>query len=62
VLYDDTDERPGSKFATMDLIGLPWRLVVGPKGLASGQVELKRRSGGAAEALSPEQAIATILG
>ncbi|RXF74703.1 proline--tRNA ligase [Hansschlegelia zhihuaiae] len=62
VLYDDTDERPGSKFATMDLIGLPWRLVVGPKGLASGQVELKRRSGGAAEALSPEQAVATILG
>ena len=62
VLYDDTDERPGSKFATMDLIGLPWRLVVGPKGLASGQVELKRRRGGAAEAMSPEAALNAILG
>jgi prolyl-tRNA synthetase len=62
VLYDDTDERPGSKFAIMDLIGLPWRLVVGPKGLASGQVELKRRAGGAAEALSPEAALQAILG
>ena len=62
VLYDDTDERPGSKFATMDLIGLPWRLVVGPKGLAAGQVELKRRSGGAAELLSPEAALNAILG
>ncbi len=63
VLYDDTDERPGSKFATMDLIGLPWRLVVGPKGLANGQVELKQRAGGAAaESLSPEDALQRILG
>lgn len=62
VLYDDTDERPGSKFATMDLIGLPWRLAVGPKGLANGQVELKRRSGGAAESVSPEAALDAILG
>jgi prolyl-tRNA synthetase len=62
VLYDDTDDRPGSKFATADLIGLPWRLVVGPKGLAAGQVELKRRAGGAAETLSPEAALNAILG
>ena len=62
MLYDDTDDRPGSKFATADLIGLPWRLVVGPKGLANGQVELKRRSGRAAELLSAEAALGAILG
>src|SRR5215475_3638895 len=43
-LLDDTDERAGSKFATMDLIGLPWQLVIGPKGIAAGEVELKRRA------------------
>jgi prolyl-tRNA synthetase len=52
VLYDDRDERPGAKFATADLIGVPWQIVVGPKGLAEGKVELKRRSTGARE-LSP---------
>ena len=36
VLYDDTDNRPGGKFATADLIGLPWQLIVGPKALAEG--------------------------
>jgi len=46
VLYDDTIERAGAKFANMDLIGLPWQLVVGPRGLASGVVELKRRGSG----------------
>jgi prolyl-tRNA synthetase len=45
VLYDDRDERGGAKFATADLIGLPWQLVVGPKGVAAGVVELKRRGG-----------------
>jgi prolyl-tRNA synthetase len=45
VLYDDRDERGGAKFATADLIGLPWQLVVGPKGVAAGIVELKRRGG-----------------
>ena len=45
VLYDDRDERGGAKFATADLIGLPWQLVVGPKGVAAGTVELKRRAG-----------------
>ncbi|WP_426163164.1 proline--tRNA ligase [Sandarakinorhabdus sp. DWP1-3-1] len=49
VLYDDRDERGGAKFATADLIGLPWQLVVGPKGLASGVVELKRRGGDKSE-------------
>jgi prolyl-tRNA synthetase len=46
VLYDDRDERPGAKFADMDLIGLPWQLIVGPRGLAAGTVELKRRATG----------------
>jgi prolyl-tRNA synthetase len=45
VLYDDRDERGGAKFATADLIGLPWQLVVGPKGIAAGVLELKRRGG-----------------
>ncbi|MBC7506247.1 MAG: proline--tRNA ligase [Sandarakinorhabdus sp.] len=45
VLYDDRDERGGAKFATADLIGVPWQLVVGPKGIAAGVVELKRRGG-----------------
>jgi len=44
VLYDDTDERPGAKFARLDLIGIPWQTIVGPKGLASGVVEVKRRA------------------
>jgi prolyl-tRNA synthetase len=57
VLYHDLDERPGSKFATADLIGIPWQLLVGPKGLAAGQVELKRRSDGTRELLSPEDAM-----
>ena len=56
VLYDDRDERGGAKFATADLIGLPWQLVVGPKGVAAGTVELKRRAG-EREELSVEAAL-----
>ena len=52
MLYDDRDERPGVKFANMDLIGLPWHVVIGPKGLAKGQIELKRRATGVREELS----------
>ncbi len=62
VLYDDTDERAGAKFSNMDLIGLPWQLVVGPRGLKSGTVELKRRATGEKEELSPEAALAKIVG
>src|SRR5919202_1340579 len=51
VLYDDRDERPGAKFATADLIGIPWQVVAGPKSLAEGKVELKRRAGGEREVL-----------
>jgi len=59
-LYHDLDERPGSKFAAMDLIGVPWQVVVGPKGLAEGKVELKRRLDGARELLTPEEVIARL--
>ncbi len=52
ILYDDTDERPGAKFAKMDLIGLPWQIVVGPKGLAEGKVELVYRRTGEANLLA----------
>jgi prolyl-tRNA synthetase len=60
VLYDDTDQRPGAKFATADLIGVPWQILVGPKSLADGKVELKCRSDGSRELLSPADAIAKL--
>ena len=57
VLYDDRDERSGAKFADMDLIGLPWQLIVGPRGLSSGKVELKRRATGERFELGLETAL-----
>ncbi len=60
VLYDDREERPGSKFATADLIGVPWQVLVGPKGLAAGQVELKRRADGSREMIPPDQVLARL--
>jgi prolyl-tRNA synthetase len=62
VLLDDTDERAGSKFATADLIGLPLQVIVGPRGIASGEVEIKVRKTGAKENLSVEAAIKRITG
>ena len=59
-LYDDRDERAGGKFATMDLIGLPWRLTVGPRGLKNGVVELTSRRTGESEELTPEAAVAKL--
>ena len=56
-LYDDRDERAGGKFATMDLIGLPWRITVGPRGLDKGVVELTSRRTGESEELSAEAAV-----
>ncbi|WP_208350729.1 proline--tRNA ligase [Pseudaestuariivita rosea] len=56
-LYDDRDERAGGKFATMDLIGLPWRITVGPRGLKNGVVELTSRRTGESEELAPELAV-----
>jgi prolyl-tRNA synthetase len=58
--YDDRDERGGAKLATMDLIGLPWQLVVGPRGIAAGTVELKRRATGERQELSVESALARL--
>lgn len=57
VLYDDRNERAGIKFADMDLIGLPWQVVVGPKGIAGGKVELKNRAAGIREEMSMEAAL-----
>ncbi|MBB3929209.1 prolyl-tRNA synthetase [Kaistia hirudinis] len=62
VLYDDVDQRAGAKFATMDLIGLPWQLIVGPKGLANGEVELKRRATGERETLTLDAAVNRLIG
>ena len=59
-LYDDRNERAGGKFATMDLIGLPWRITVGPRGLKNGVVELTSRRTGESEELPPEAAVAKI--
>jgi prolyl-tRNA synthetase len=57
VLYDDREERPGAKFATADLVGMPWQVLVGPKGLAEGKVELKRRATGERTLMSIEDAV-----
>jgi prolyl-tRNA synthetase len=60
VLYDDTDQRAGAKFAAADLIGIPWQVLVGPKSLAEGKLELKRRSDGSRENLSPGDVVARL--
>ena len=57
VLYDDTTERPGAKFASMELIGIPHQLIVGPRGLKTGVVEVKNRATGAKEEMSLESAV-----
>ena len=56
-LYDDRQERAGGKFATMDLIGLPWRITVGPRGLKNGVVELTSRRTGQSEEMPVETAL-----
>ena len=61
VLLDDSAERPGGKFATADLIGIPWQVIVGPKGLANGEVELKYRRTGERVSLSIESALSKLL-
>jgi prolyl-tRNA synthetase len=58
VLYDDTDDRPGAKFATHDLIGIPWQIIVGPRGLEKDVVELKNRATGERQDLSVTAALA----
>ncbi|HXQ50475.1 MAG TPA: proline--tRNA ligase [Stellaceae bacterium] len=64
-LYDDREDSPGAKFAAMDLIGLPWQIVIGPRGVAAGTVEIKERKtgkDGKREELSPDAALARIGG
>ena len=60
-LYDDRDERAGGKFATMDLIGLPWRITVGPRGLKNGVVELTSRKTGESTEMTPQEAVAELI-
>lgn len=62
VLYDDTDERAGAKFAGMDLIGLPWQIIVGPKGVEKNMVELKNRKTGEKQELPVEAAMDKLFG
>ncbi len=62
VLYEDRDERPGTKFADMDLIGVPWQVVVGPRGVKNGVVELKSRASGKREETSSEAVLARFAG
>jgi prolyl-tRNA synthetase len=57
-LYHDLEERPGAKFATADLIGIPWQILVGPRGLAEGKVEVKRRADGGRELMTVADALA----
>ena len=61
-LYDDRDERAGRKFADADLMGHPWQIVVGPRGAASGTIELKRRATGERQEVPAEAAMARVLG
>jgi prolyl-tRNA synthetase len=60
VLYDDLDQRPGAKFAAADLIGVPWQIMVGPRGLAEGKIELKQRADGSRELMTAGDAIARL--
>jgi prolyl-tRNA synthetase len=62
VLYDDRDERAGAKFADMDLVGLPWQVLVGPRGVKNGVVELKNRATGAVEEVPLDGIVARLAG
>ena len=59
-MIDDRDERPGAKLAAMDLIGIPWQIVVGPRGMDNGVVEVKRRKTGETSEVSPEASLTMI--
>jgi prolyl-tRNA synthetase len=61
VIIDDRDERPGVKFTDAELIGIPWRLTVGPKGLAAGKVELARRKDGRKRDLDLDKAAEAVI-
>ena len=61
VLYDDLEQRPGAKFATADLIGIPWQILVGPRSLAEGKVELKKRTDNSRELITPASAVERLV-
>ena len=61
VLLDDRDQRAGVKFKDADLLGLPWRVVVGERKLAEGKVEIKARSGSSAEDVPVEGAVGFLM-
>ena len=60
-LLDDRDERAGAKMATMDLIGLPWQVIIGPRGMKNGVVEVKSRRTGERAEMTPEAAMNKIM-
>jgi len=60
-LYDDRDDRPGAKLAAIDLIGIPWQILVGPRGMANGVVEVKNRRTGEAVEVSPDSALSMVM-
>ena len=60
-LYDDRDDRPGAKLAAIDLIGIPWQIVVGPRGMANGVVEVKNRRTAEAVEVSPDSALSMVM-
>ena len=61
-MLDDRDERPGAKLAAMDLIGIPWQIVVGPRGMENGIVEVKRRKTGETQEVSVSEALGLVIG
>ena len=62
VLYDQRDERAGGKFSDMDLIGLPWQAIIGPRGAAAGEREIKNRKNGEKQTLDFDAACAMLAG
>jgi prolyl-tRNA synthetase len=62
VLYDDTDDSAGSKFASADLIGSPWQIIIGPKKAKDDLVEIKHRATGESEDVSAQMAIKKLVG
>ena len=60
-IYDDRDDRPGAKLAAMDLIGIPWQIIIGPRGMDNGVVEVKNRRTGEAVEVSPDSALTMVM-
>ena len=60
-IYDDRDDRPGAKLAAMDLIGIPWQISIGPRGMDNGVVEVKNRRTGEAVEVSPDSALTMVM-